>query len=132
MDPSDQNRIILSDFYHSRKIFSKKWTSGHLVARKKIEGNPNFISAAACRLEPMKFNDDIESVIILLAYLLNNNSLPWMNCFVRSEDFDLKVVERRLSPDNYVKLKMSLPAEIRDLWTNITSYLSSMEGAAVS
>lgn len=54
-DSCDQKRIILCDFYYSRKIFSKKWTSKRTIYRKKIEGNPHFISASACRLEPMRF-----------------------------------------------------------------------------
>ena len=80
----------------------------------------------------MKFNDDIESALILLAYLLNNYRLPWMNSREGSEDFDLKVIERRLSPDSYVKLKLALPAEIRELWTKITSLLPFTEGGSLS
>ena len=44
----------------------------------------------------MLFNDDIESTLILLAYLLNNFTLPWMKNLTEAEDFDLKVIERRL------------------------------------
>jgi uncharacterized protein (DUF2267 family) len=49
-----------------------------------------------------------------------------------SEDFDLKVIERRLSPESYVKLKMALPAEIHELWTRITSLSPFTEGGSLS
>ena len=55
-----------------------------------------------------------------------------MNSREGSEDFDLKVIERRLSPDSYVKLKLALPAEIRELWTKITSLLPFTEGGSLS
>lgn len=75
------------------------------------------MSTAACRLQPMQFQDDIESVLILLAYLLNKLTLPWMN---NLQDSVLKVVERRLAPNNNEQLKLTLPQELHDLWSRVT------------
>jgi serine/threonine protein kinase len=115
IDQERDNKVILCDFYFSRKLSRGSNTLKLDSIRNRFEGNAFFSSTAACRQEDMSIYDDLESTFILISYLLNDCALPWMqvgeeNIFSSSM---LQVVDRRLKTNYNERLVESLPSGLR-------------------
>lgn len=71
------NIVYLIDFGSSFKIWDKEGKHKKFCTDKKFVGNLMFASVNICKGAALSRRDDIESLIYILAYLLNNHRLPW-------------------------------------------------------
>lgn len=77
---NDPSKLHLCDFYYATHIQNSKIPLRKKLVYKEVDlkGNPAFASDSACLGYPKTRQDDIESAIILLVYLLENFKLPWL------------------------------------------------------
>ena len=73
----DPSKILLIDFGLSQKYLNP---DGSHIKKKQLEkfsGNFLFASFNSCRGCNKSRRDDLQSIMLLMVYLLNNNKLPW-------------------------------------------------------
>mmetsp|Transcript_21347 Transcript_21347/g.15611 ORF Transcript_21347/g.15611 Transcript_21347/m.15611 type:complete len:144 (+) Transcript_21347:542-973(+) len=82
---------------------------------RKFSGNFLFASLNSCRGNNKSRRDDVESILYIMIYLLNDNYLPWCEIekkFV-SEGMDFKdVLKERLEIEYTKKLFVMIPKEL--------------------
>jgi serine/threonine protein kinase len=77
---NDLCKLHLCDFYYATHIQNSKVTLRKKLVYNEadLKGNAAFASDSACLGYPKTKQDDIQSAIILLIYLLENFKLPWL------------------------------------------------------
>jgi vaccinia related kinase len=73
----DPNVIYLIDFGLSEEIF--KEDGGHVDKKftNRFSGNLMFSSHGSTRCITKSRRDDVQSILLIMSFLLNDNSLPW-------------------------------------------------------
>ena len=73
----DPSVIYLVDFGLTCKFLNDDGTHIEKEDMEKFTGNFLFASLNSCRGKNKSRRDDIQSVMYIMVYLLNNNTLPW-------------------------------------------------------
>ncbi len=114
-----KDKLVLGDFYFGLR-FKLKCPDSYRK-RTCFQGSAFFISTGACNLEDYCFRDDIESIFLLVVYLLRGFRLPWFNkSFSEFESTDIqKVLDARRQNNWTNELLEGLPKELKSLWARI-------------
>ena len=81
-----------------------------------FSGNYLFASAKSCQGFSKSRRDDIESILYLLIFLLNDNYLPWQ---INNGKFDLQKLLRERNLKNYYKQLFDIIDDSKHLYYNI-------------
>ena len=73
----DPSVIYLIDFGLSCKYLNEDGSHNAKEFINKFSGNFMFASLNSCRGNTKSRRDDIQSILYIMIYLLNKNSLPW-------------------------------------------------------
>ena len=73
----DPSIVYLIDFGLSCKYLNEDGSHNTKEFINKFSGNFMFASLNSCRGNTKSRRDDIQSILYIMIYLLNKNSLPW-------------------------------------------------------
>jgi casein kinase I family protein HRR25 len=114
----------LIDFGSSFEIWDKNGKHKPFVAIKKFTGNLMFASANICRGATLSRRDDIESLIYIYVYLLNNHELPWSKWqkALAENTISMKQIRsRRSKPEMIDEVYKMLPSKtIKSYYMRVT------------
>ena len=110
----DPSKVYLIDFGLAHEYVSE---SGVHIARQNLRsfsGNFLFASLNSCRGYTKSRRDDIESLLYLVCYYLNNKYLPWCDLIRYHGLSDLKtLLKERVDSCSVKTLESMLPSELR-------------------
>lgn len=117
---NDPGKIYLIDFGLAHEYVSEQGV--HIVRKnlKTFSGNFLFASLNSCRGYTKSRRDDIESLLYLVCYYLNNKYLPWCDLIRYHGVNDLKTLLReRLNSNSVKSLVRTLPSELKQCLNHI-------------
>jgi serine/threonine protein kinase len=119
---TDSSVVYLIDFGLSIKY---KNEDGSHVAKedlKKFSGNLKFASLNSCRGYNKSRRDDIQSIIFVMVYLMNDSTLPWSDLHkkFKGKQYEFKdLVKERLKVDYVKELFEFCPKSFKKFVKNI-------------
>lgn len=89
---------------------------------EKFSGNFLFASLNSCRGNNKSRRDDIQSVMYIMVYLINNNYLPWCDFHKKFKDnnYEFKDFLRERLEIKYTKdVFRMIPKDLRDIFKRV-------------
>ena len=116
----DPQTIYLIDFGLSCNYLNDDGTHSKKMYVEKFSGNFLFASLNSCRGNNKSRRDDIQSVMFIMVYLMNNNSLPWSEFHKQFKDFEFKdFLKERLDLKYTKELFRMIPKSLTKLFKKI-------------
>lgn len=84
----DSSKIHLIDFGLSQSFYDPNGKHIEKMNLDKFSGNFMFASLNSCRGNNKSRRDDVQSIMLIMIFLLNENKLPWSNFNSKFKDQD--------------------------------------------
>ena len=105
----DPETAYLIDFGLATRWLEKDGSHCSKQRSNRFSGNLMFASINACRGYTKSRRDDIECLFYLIAYLLNNNKLPWSDSFDNMREDQLREMLKERTSLRSVQQIFSIP-----------------------
>jgi serine/threonine protein kinase len=118
----DPQLIYLIDFGLTCKYQEEDGTHSKKKYIEKFSGNFLFASLNSCRGNNKSRRDDIQSVMYIMVYLLNKNSLPWCDFHKKFKDtsYEFKDFLRERLEIKYTKeVFRIIPKDLREMFKKV-------------